>query len=217
MIRARLDEDFFFLGSVTPARAARLCPAGLTPVLVSGKAWLAVAVARLRDVQVFRVPVSSNLLAAGLLLPVYYYRVRRPCCKGNLFLRGFTNSAILARGSGLFERVPMQVERDHRQVLVSIPGLVTACVDLEFTDEPPRPEPAELFHANRSGVIWVGGRPWYLALRKSHWRMTPRRHTVSEQAMLSDMGATIEACLDTSSADARWSRPRRIPRSGHTA
>jgi hypothetical protein len=217
MISARIEEDFFFMGSLPARRALGLCPQGIAPVLVDDCGWLAVSIVKLSKVRLFGLPVVSEAICAGLLLVVDYADLLGTRRRGNLFLRGYTTSRLLAQSDamlalGIFRLSALRLEQKGSSVVVAIPGEFDARIDLS----PPittSASHARVFTGNRSAVVNLRRLLCHVQLRKAHWDLQPRRVDIVDASIFRALGARIECCLDTSQSRGRWALPRPIGRS----
>jgi hypothetical protein len=177
--------------------------------VVDDRGWIAVATVRLQSIKFVGIPVVPNAICAGLLLLVEYRDKKGHSHRGNYFLRGFTDSVLLARvdsflGAGVFSLASLSLKRTPNYVEVNIPReFVVHVCNGHLTAPETTKRSDDLFSLNLSGIVKMRKRLWYFPLDKTHWKMRSRAVTLIDDSFFNAWvpGWNIASKHRTHSAD----------------
>jgi hypothetical protein len=216
MIAADLVDDAFWCWSVPPARVEALLPHGLAPVLCDGRAWMAVAAARLSRVRVAGIPLPGPLVVAVTVVVVTCRGPGGRRMVGNYFIDGVTDSRLVAAGDHWFggrmlHHSDVVFARDRQGCRLVVPAHVDLWLAAAGEVEPDRRQRLQrVFAGNRSGIIARRGRLFASGLTKDRWRMDPRPLRVDRAPDEVGRDAVVECGFDASGVHAYWDHLRPV-------
>jgi hypothetical protein len=206
MLKANLVQDYFFGFSVASNRTQDwLEGSGLKPWIWKNRAWCLVVAVSLTQRRSLGLPLlgRQNIVS---LMPIVRYRDRQGTTrKGNLLLRGTTDSRALAWLAGfshwrlgVSQTVIESGEVRSEEFSARIEGRGGAA-----------PNMGPVLRDDHSGVLRTAGLTLYSPLEKSHWEMRPLRVRGWRCNWLADRAAKLEFAFDSSGSVAHWPLWRR--------
>jgi hypothetical protein len=214
MITADLVDDAFWCWSVPPSQVRPLLPAEVGPVLCDGRAWVAVAAARMVGMRVAGIPLLRPVVAAVTLAVVTWRADDGRQLVGNYFLDAVTDSRLVALGdrclgSGVFRHGGVSFIHDLGGLRLMTPdGVDLWLADHGTVDSSSRQRLEQVFTGNHRGVIHRQGQLLVSGLSKDHWRMDARPVKIGRAPAVLGHDAQLECGFDASGVHACWDRLR---------
>jgi hypothetical protein len=214
MITADLVDDAFWCWSMPLTQVRPLLPIEVEPVLCDGRAWVAVAAARMIGMRVAGIPLLRPVVAAVTLAVVTWRADDGRQLVGNYFLDAVTDSRLVAIGDrcfggGVFGHGGVSFVHDHGGLRLMIPDRVDLWIaDHGTVEDVQRQRLEQVFAGNQRGVIYRHGRLLVSDLSKDHWRMDARPVKIGRAPALLGHDAQLECGFDASGVHACWNRLR---------